>query len=136
MNTITTPPLLKCCKTILAIFIISCSACTSGDESTTEPQGDTAEFKMSFNPEKWGAKEGDKYIYREQMFKDIVYNDTIRSLTGSEIIDLLGNPDRSNDGHLYYTIDQKRLGPWPLHTTTMVIKLKQDSTIEWIKISE
>ena len=69
------------------------------------------------------------------MLNDFVYNDTIRSVNKTEILNLLGEPDRSTEGHLYYTIKQTRIGAWPLHTKSMVIKLSSD-TIEWIKIHE
>ena len=121
---------------MLAIALINCIGCNSGNENATDPGDNSSDTRMVFDAKKWNEKEGDNYLYRQQMLKDIVYNDTIRSLTGQEILSLLGDPDRSNEGHLYYTISQKKLGLWPLHTKTMVIKLKKDSSVEWIKISE
>ena len=94
------------------------------------------EVESTFDKTKWSTKEGRSYPYRDQMLHDIVYNDTIRSLNKSEILELLGEPDRSADCHLYYTISQKRLGAWPVHTKSMVIKLSEDNAIEWIKIHE
>ena len=70
------------------------------------------------------------------MLDDILYSDLIRSLGKDEILELLGEPDRSNDGYLYYTISQKRLVIWPLHTKTLVIKLTGDNNVDWIKIHE
>lgn len=95
-----------------------------------------AGIEMKFDKTKWGLKEGQDYIYRNQMLDDIVYNDTIRLLNKDEIINLLGNPDRTNEVYLYYLITQKRLGSWPLHTKTMVVKLSDDNSIDWIKIHE
>ncbi len=93
---------------------------------------------MVFDQEKWRTMAGEDYPYREQMLKDVVYNDTIRSLNRQEILDLLGEPSyyRADTNFLYYTISQKRLGKWPLRTKTMVVKFSERDSIEWIKIAE
>jgi len=36
----------------------------------------------------------------------------------------------------YYMVDQKRLGSWPLNTKTLVIKLFDDKTVDWMRIHE
>jgi len=92
--------------------------------------------ETTFDKTKWRVKEGLNYPYRDQMLNSIAYNDTVRALNKDEILDLLGAPDRRNDGYLYYMISQRHLGFWPLHTKTLVIKLSEDSTIDWIKIHE
>ncbi len=90
---------------------------------------------MVFDKTKWGQKEGDKYIFRNQMLKDVVYNDTIRTLHKKELIDLLGEPDRINNNHLYYEISRTGIGSWSINEKTMVVKIKADNTtIDWIKI--
>jgi arylsulfatase A-like enzyme len=89
-----------------------------------------------FDKTRWGIKDGKDYPYRDQMLNDLVYNDSVRMLDEQEILDLLGSPDRRTEGHFYYTVAQKRLGSWPLHTKSMVIKFANDNTIEWIKIHE
>lgn len=80
-------------------------------------------------------KEGADYPYRDPMLKAFVYNDTVRNLEIREILDLLGEPDRQTEGYFYYTVSQKRIGSWPLHTKSLVIKFSNDS-IEWIKIHD
>ena len=72
------------------------------------------------------------------MLNDIVYNDTVRSLNKDDILDLLGEPSyyRSNELFLHYEITTKRLFSWTLHSKTMVSKLSEDKTIDWIKIHE
>lgn len=90
---------------------------------------------MVFDKSRWNVSEGLDYPFRDRMVNDVVYNDTIRDLSKNEILDLLGEPDRINENYLYYLVDQKRIGNWPLHTKTMVIKLTGDS-IEWIKIHQ
>ncbi len=119
--------------TPLLLIVLACN--TEKDEkSASVYHGTMAE--ISFDQTKWKTKEGLDYPYRDKMLNSIVYNDTVRTLNKNEILDLLGEPDRSNEGYLYYTISQRRLGFWPLHTKTLVIKLTGDTTIDWIKIHE
>lgn len=74
---------------------------------------------------------------RLAMHEDLIAIDSIRYFDKMKIITTLGSPDRINDNFLYYTLSQKKLGLWPLHTKTLVIKMKDDQkSIEWIKISE
>jgi len=120
----------------LIILLLGCLACKTEREEKSDVVDRGTEAEITFDKTKWRAREGSDYPYRDQMLNDIVYNDTVRELNEDEIIELLGEPDRSNDGYLYYMIAQKRLGFWPLHTKTLVIKLAEDSTIDWIKIHE
>ena len=118
--------------TLLAFLFV---ACNSPNEEKSEPE-DEKKAEMTFDKTKWRFEEGLDYPYRDQMVNDVLYNDTIRSLDKDEILELLGDPDRINEGHLYYTIAKKRMGLWTLHAKTMVIKLKENDAIEWIKIHE
>jgi hypothetical protein len=110
--------------------------CNRAQEESTVVDMSATATEVKFDKTKWGTKEGSDYPYRELMLQDIVYNDTIRELTKDELLELLGEPDRSNEGHLYYMISQKKLGFWPIKTKTLVIKLFEDNTIEWLKIHE
>ena len=76
------------------------------------------------------------YPYRNEMLKDLVYNVALKGSKKEEVIDLLGQPDRSDSSYLFYAIAQERIGFFPLHTKTLVIKLTKDSTVEWRKIHE
>jgi len=122
-------------KSFLTLLLLSCClTCNTDKGETPDSAAKGAISEVKFNKTQWGTKEGSDYPYRDKMLKDIVYNDTIRTLNKGEIIKLLGNPDKIVEDHLYYMIVQKRLGFLPLHTKTMVIKLQEDNSIEWIKI--
>ena len=118
------------------ISFVCCLSCSSNREENAEDEKNTPDNEMVFDKAKWRAKDGEDYPFRDRMLNDIIYNDTVRSQNKDEILDLLGEPDRINENYLYYMIAQKRLGSWPLRTKTMVIKLSDDNTIEWIKIHE
>ena len=120
----------------LAILLLLCVACTNEKKASSDIADRGISEEVQFDKSNWRSKEGLDYPYRAQMLNDLVYNDTVRSLNKDEILDLLGEPDRRNDGYLYYMIAQRRLGSWPLHTKSLVINLSDDSTIVWIKIHE
>lgn len=82
---------------------------------------------------------GGQYLpYRNNMLNDLVYNQQLKGLKYNTVIDMLGQPNRTDNGHLFYTIDKKYFGNTAviLHTKTLVIKLGKDSTVEWRKIHE
>ena len=92
------------------------------------------ESVKEFDKTKWCAKDGKDYAYRDDMLEDLMGNQHLKTLKRNELIDLLGEPDRMDSNYLFYLIAQERLGFWPLHTKTLVIKLSPDSAMEWIKI--
>lgn len=116
----------------LALIIIICFGCKT--ENTEFKKNDQDE--IVFDKVKWKIKDGKDYLYRDNMFRSVIYNDTIRTLNKEQLFELLGDPDYSREGHHYYRITENRLGFWTLTTKTMVIKFTNDSTIEWIKIHE
>lgn len=120
---------------IVFLFML-CFACKTDGEGNVENQKKNQDSEIVFDKEKWKTKDGKDYPYRDKMINDIVYNDTIRSLNKDQLLELLGEPDYIREGHLYYRINETRLGNWSLKTKTMVIKLVKDRSIEWIKIHE
>jgi hypothetical protein len=112
-------------KIQVLFILLLCVACVSEPDS-----------EMSFDKTKWAIKEGKDYPYRNKMLNNVIFNDTIRDLNKASIINLLGEPDRKNEGHIYYIIAQKRLAFWPLHSKFLVFKFKNENSIDWIKIHD
>jgi len=116
----------------LLVFVISLNilsiSCNAYQEKPPLP--------IPFNQEQWLLKNAEDYPFRNRMVPAILQNDSIRSLSKSQIIHLLGTPDmdRNHDDYLYYMISQKRIGSWPMHTKSMVFKFNGTDQIEWIKI--
>jgi hypothetical protein len=123
-------------RVVFVLLLLCCFSCHHDGAENVEHSDQEPFTDMVFDEVKWKTRDGADYPYRERMLNDIVHNDTIRGLNKDEITDLLGEPDRSNENYLYYTIAQKRLGLWPLHTKTLVIKFVDYNTIDWIKIHE
>ena len=124
-------------KNIFIIFLfILFFGCKSDSEKNVENQKKNKESEMVFDKEKWKIKDGKDYLFRDKMINDVLYNDTIRMLNKEQLLIQLGNPDYIREGHLYYRIHETRIAYWTLKTKTMVIKLKDNSSVEWIKIHE
>lgn len=130
----------------LLVFLFSCIGCneldttekTGNQDSSTESEKSERDHVSDsiFDKTKWKIKVGFDYPYRNDMFEDLMNNQGIRELKKLEILELLGEPNRSDCNYLFYTIDQKRIGFFPLHTKTMVIKFSGDGAVEWIKIHQ
>lgn len=121
---------------LLALLFIICMACQNSDQEATSETPPEATPEIKFDEAKWKTKEGRDYPYRDSMLNDLISMDALRAMVKEEILDLLGEPDRIDNNHFFYLIKQKRLWFWPLNTKTMVIKLEEDGTPEWIKIHE
>jgi len=117
-------------KSIVLFLFVFCMACKKDQKEEVVNEKD----ELVFDAQKWQIKKGEDYVYRDKMLHDVVYNDTIRTLSKTQLITLLGNPDRIENNHFYYVIEQKRIDLFPLHVTTMVIKITPEDKIEWIKI--
>jgi hypothetical protein len=123
-------------KLTLICLLFICVACNPAKKDSVVNGMDTGAGELVFEKSKWDIMEGNDYPFRDRMVNDVLYNDTIRSLDKVQILELLGKPDRVNENYLYYKIAQKKLGNWPLHTKTLVIKLTESDSIEWIKLHE
>jgi hypothetical protein len=93
---------------LLAMVLLLISFACSTEKTSDEP--DEEEIQIPFNKKKWRNRKGADYPYRDQMVHDILYTDTVRALGKAEILELLGEPNRINEGHLYYLVAEKRMG--------------------------
>jgi hypothetical protein len=91
---------------------------------------------IGFDRAKWETKNDLDYAYRNKMLKDLVIHNKLKKLKKDQIIALLGPPDRIDNLYLFYEIAQERIGFFPLHTTTLVIKLSNDGTENLVMIHE
>lgn len=89
-----------------------------------------------FDKIKWKTKENRDYPYRGKMLDYLMTNDTLKKLKKEEVLNLLGQPDRIDSAYLFYRINQQRLYFFPLHTKTLVIKLKENDSVKSVMIHE
>jgi len=113
-------------KLLLCAFLFWAS-CTSSPEQK-------ADEHSTFDRVKWDEAYDGEYLYREQMLQDLVDNHLLHGMKQDSVVLLLGQPDRTDNSHLFYRISQKKLGLFALQTKTLVIKFTKDSVLEWRKL--
>ena len=118
----------------VVLFIISLIFLVIGGLLLTHFLSEEAVDEISFDRKKWMEKEGSSYSFRNQMVRDVLYNDTIRTLNKQELIQLLGEPSKTVNRHMYYDISKKRLGLWTVKARSLVVKVDSLEAIEWIKL--
>lgn len=123
-------------KKLCIILLLGLTACMEEGNFSEKETNPGSHYESEFDPERWKVKEGKDYPFREEMLQDLVYQQQLKGLTKEELLQLLGEPDRSHQGFLYYRVAQKRLGLWPLHTTSLVIELSADSIVKTRRIHE
>ncbi len=121
---------------VLILMTIIVFACKKTEEAAAVPHKSANTNSEAFDSAKWQRKVNMDYEFREDMYKGLIKSDTLKKLRKPGIIAMLGEPDRIDNNHLFYTISRKRLEFVTLHTRTMVIKLKPDESVEWVKIHE
>ena len=113
------------------IFVLAFLSLFTGCNEDPEQQ---MAAQAVFDEIKWKTRQGKDYPFRKDMLKDLMNNHGLRKLKRNEIIELLGEPTRIDTNYLFYRVEQKKIGLLPFHTTTMVIQLARDSTVNWIKV--
>lgn len=106
---------------LLPILLIS--SCNPSNNESGQP----------FDSTTWQIQEGNRYPYRPAMADSVLYSEALRRMDSSTLVITLGPPDRQNDGHLYYLIEEQKLGWLTLSATFIVIKLTGTGEVAWIK---
>lgn len=89
---------------------------------------------MVFNSVKWKQSDGPDFPNRIWMLKDLMERHDLHGITKDSLLKDLGEPTRADKDYLFYQVKQERIGSFPLHTTTLVIKLGADSLVEKVMI--
>ena len=107
------------------VDIITLSSCNAVQSPENE--------KLAFQSVLWQTQEGNIYPYRPAMADSVLYSEALRQIDSNNLITQLGPPDRIENGHLYYLIEEKKLGWFTLSASYIVIKMAEDGSVEWIK---
>ncbi|QTN39919.1 hypothetical protein HZ996_12450 [Cryomorphaceae bacterium] len=107
------------------LLLLVLSGCGNEEQSaaSTEEQIEI----LAFDSELWSTWEKGQYPYRPSMLDAVMEMDSLRYLKETEITEVLGQPDRQTEGHLYYRISDTKLVTWTLHAQTLVIVLEGDT---------
>lgn len=116
-------------KLVILFFCLACLSCKDNSKEITKNESEAPVF----DKEKWNAADDSGYLLRERMLPDLMSNDTLKQLKKEGIVALLGEPSRVDNNYLFYTVSQKRLFALPLSTKSLVIKLRDDGSVEWVK---
>jgi len=120
---------------LLVVFILLSSSCSNKKHKKADANP-AVKKDLTFDESKWKTKKGWDYPYRDSMLEDVISNKSFRAYRKEEVLNVFGEPTRMDNDYLFYRISQKRYNLFPLHTKTLVIKLYEDSTIQWMKIHE
>lgn len=115
---------------LLLCFILLLTSCNKQEETVVKNQ------IIEFNKEKWLIQDGYTYPNRDKMLPVLFTNDTLKKLERKDIYSLLGEPNRTDKNYLFYTVSQRRIGFFPLHTKTLVIKLQGNDSLNKVMIHE
>lgn len=119
----------------IIILLVLSLGCNMSDQHRKDERIENNKRLDQFDAELWKIQNGLDYPNRDHMVDDLITQEILKPLKKTEIIELLGMPDRVDSHYLFYTIDQKRLGLWPLHTKTLVIE-DRDSLANRVMIHE
>ncbi len=128
-------------RLLAAMIVICCTACKNSTETETESDSDTnsAATEMPFDKQKWNTKDGYDYPFRPKIVNHLIKKENLaefKKLKKDELIEMLGQPNRTDSLYLFYTITENRAGIMMLSSKTMVIKMRPDNTIETVRIHE
>ncbi|MGV3697874.1 hypothetical protein [Flavobacterium sp.] len=121
-------------KIILIPFILLFWVACKNTQDDAHEENPGMQEAIAFDASKWKIKKDSDYLYRKGMIDDLVRSNALKKLDKAGILVLLGEPERIENNHLFYQIDQDRIGSWPVRTKTLVIKMENDSVVEWVKI--
>lgn len=119
--------------TVISLIAICCFAC---GENQKPKEHHTDSSAMPFDFVKWHMQVNSEYPFREKMYKDLVYSNMLKKLNRQEIFALLGQPTRTDSLYLFYRVAENKIGLFTLHTTTVVIKLNEQDSVEKVLIHE
>ncbi|HEX8459803.1 MAG TPA: hypothetical protein VF623_00170 [Segetibacter sp.] len=114
-------------RNLLTLFLLCFLACKN------KVQDDKPE---KFDRQKWATMNDMNYPYRAGMLKNLIDSVKLKGLKKEEVINLLGEPNRTDSGYLFYNVSREYFGntSFVINSKTLVIKIGKDSTVEWRKI--
>jgi hypothetical protein len=118
------------------LLVVTLSSCNQAKEEKPGNEQTPEVRDIKFDETKWRVKKDQDYPHRDEMLDDLIESGKLKGLKSDEVLDLLGQPDRTDTSYLFYQVAQKRMGFMVLHTKTLVVKLDEDSTVQWVKIHQ
>ena len=93
--------------------------------------------EIPFEKEKWLIKEDFEYPYREKMITDLLDKHNLKGFSYQQIVDLLGEPDKTMPSTVTYPIRQDYgTDIDPIYSKYLEFRLDQDSVVIDFKLKE
>jgi hypothetical protein len=121
-------------KNIVSFTLLLCVLIACGDRASENMDESLSEVNVDWK--NWKISRGGTYPFREEMYLQVLYSDSLRTLTKSQVLNLLGKPDRTHENFIYYLVDETNLGFWTLNSKSLVFKFTATDSVEWIKLHE
>lgn len=122
---------------VLFLLMLLCISCDQEKEqSASVPEKEVNQTTEPFTSAKWKKQQEGEFPFRPLMYKEVLYSDSLRTLSKQDIIQLLGAPSREENNHLYYLVERTRMGTWTVKQKSLVFKFNQQDSVEWIKLHE
>tara|TARA_R110000868_G_scaffold43881_4_gene147367 strand:+ start:593 stop:967 length:375 start_codon:yes stop_codon:yes gene_type:complete len=93
--------------------------------------------EQPFNSEIWKQKGRDWWMtdVRENMLTDLIISDTLNGLTNIQVVELLGEPESTNQEEITYLVREKyESGIDPVYIKHLLIRLDSLNTVTDYKI--
>ena len=122
----------RCVKDLLKNLYVLCLLVAIGCNS---PKG-KEQVLLPFDKTKWLESVDEDFPYRDLMIRDLMANQNVRGMKWDSVINLLGEPTRSDSNYLFYKVSEQRMGFLTLHRKSLVIRFTADSTVNGLLIHE
>jgi hypothetical protein len=119
-------------KIILLLLYISVLACKNNSyESVSETKPET---EIAFDSAKWKTRQGQEFPYRAQMLDDLVQSKKLKGLKKSDVLNLLGEPSRTDKNYMFYEVSRDKIEFFTLRAKTLVLRFSPEDTVEAVLV--
>ncbi len=102
---------------LLIVFVLACA-------DDKPPKNQPPAIEETFTSQGWKQVVDGEFPNREKMLGSLMASDTLRGMNRGDILELLGDPLREENNHMFYRIREDKIGLMTLRTRTLVIALK------------
>jgi hypothetical protein len=115
---------------LLLALLLFCFACGSKEKSAAQPD-------IKFDKATWHAEHDGSYTHRKQMVNDLLNNYKWPGVTKDSVIQMLGQPDDTEEGNLtYYYEKTPFFGGLGTAVESVVFELAPDSTVKLARLND
>lgn len=116
---------------ILLLFACLISCKNDKDENISETKPET---EIAFDSAKWKTRQGDEFPYRTQMLDDLVQSKKLKGLKKNEVLNLLGEPTRTDKNYMFYEVSRDKIEFLTLRAKTLVLRFSPEDMVEAVLI--